>query len=148
MPHIGRWWIDRIGHAIPDLNDRVLNLDILYQYCEAKEYRATERPLRRLHGCSFLSNTGRPSMVINSLLGEQERLVAGWHEFIHLFSHSPKDNVFCSTGNLWRHTRTEAEAQTVGVLALLPRKMMYEDLSHYPQRIIKYRRQVWDEYGL
>lgn len=145
MPH---HWIDRIGHAIPDLNSRVLNLDDLYQYCDSQNYFAIERQLQRLHGCSFLGSDGQPSMVINSLLRESEKIVAGWHEYIHLLIHSPKDNVFCSTGNLWRHGKTEQQAQTIGVIALLPCKMLSEDLSDYPAKIVKYRMQIWQNFKI
>lgn len=148
MPHGSGWWIDRISHEIPGLNEQILNLDALYKHCAERKFFAGERPLRKLHGCSFINTQGQPSLVINSLLREAERIVAGWHEFTHLLLHSLEERVFCSTGNLWRHSKTERQAETIGVIALLPRKMLTEDLSDYPARIVKYRRDVWQEFGL
>lgn len=149
MPHVeGSGWIDRLCREIPGLNDRVLTLDDLYQYCAARDFFVLESSMRKLHGCSFLARDGQPSMVINSLLREPERIVAGWHEFTHLLMHSTTSSVFCSTGNLWRHTKTERQAQTIGVIALLPLKILSDDLSNYPAKIVKYRREVWQEYRM
>jgi Zn-dependent peptidase ImmA (M78 family) len=144
MPHRkGGLWIDRISREIPGFNERSLNLEDLYKRCDTHHMFISEMPMRRLHGCSFYDEDEQPCLLINSLLNEAERIVAGWHEFAHLLLHTPDGSVFCSTGNLWNHSKTEAQAQTIGVLALIPQTMLHEDLSGYPRKIVMYRHQVW-----
>ena len=44
--------------------------------------------------------------------------------------------------------RQAVMAQTIGVIALLPLKILSDDLSNYPAKIVKYRREVWQEYRM
>lgn len=142
----GRLWIDRLSRELPGFNEQPFNLLDLYRFCEQRGVLAEELPMRRLHGCSFYED-GDAFLMVNNLLSEPERIIAGFHELAHLLLHEP-DDVFCSTGVLRNHRKIERQAQIVGVIALLPIRKLHEDLSDYPRQIVEYRQQIWWELGL
>lgn len=79
-------------------------------------------PLRRLHGCSFPDeeDPDRSVLWVNSLLTEPEKIIAAFHELTHILMHPPGQGAFASTGALWNRRKIEQEAQSVGIVALLP----------------------------
>lgn len=112
--------IARFSERIPSFNQRRLSLTDLFEICEEQEYCVIEMPLRKLHGCSFYDDDGQPCLILNALLPDGEKLIAGWHEFAHLYDQAPTPSVFCSTGNLWNNRKNERQAQVIGLLALMP----------------------------
>lgn len=79
--------------------------------------------------------------MINSLLGEVEGVIAGYHELAHLLLHEPGET-HCSIGDFCNYRKTERQAQTISVIGLLPQKMLGEDLSDYPRQIVEYRQEI------
>jgi Zn-dependent peptidase ImmA (M78 family) len=147
MPHTGKLWMDRLSQEVPGFNQRPFTLDDLHEYCFLNGIFADEVALRRLHGCCFYRGE-RPCLVINELLSNHEKIVAGYHELAHLLLHNIGQEVFCSTGNLWNHSKIERQAQIAGLVALLPRTMLDQDLSDYPRKIVEYRREIWLEWEI
>ncbi len=144
MPHTGKLWMDRLSQQLEGFNQRPFTLDDLHQYCYTHGIYADEVRLRRLHGCCFYHGQV-PCLVISAGLSPMEKIVAGYHELAHLLLHEVGTEVFCSTGNLWNEVKIERQAQIAGVIALLPRTMLNQDLSDYPRQLVAFRRRVWLE---
>jgi Zn-dependent peptidase ImmA (M78 family) len=142
-------WADRFSQRIPDFNLRPLGLSDLYKECERREIFADEIPLRRIHGCSFQDEDGQPCLLVNSLIAEPYRVVAGYHELAHLLDHPPDPGVLLSTGSLWNQSKAEFQAQAVGVVALIPRELIesfdFGELAEeygFPRDLIMFRAQI------
>jgi Zn-dependent peptidase ImmA (M78 family) len=71
-------------------------------------------------------------MFINDSLSLSEQIVAGFHEFAHLLFHPLDCCDFTSDAFAWNLSKAERQAQSVGVISLMPTSqivgMMTEDL--------------------
>lgn len=111
--------IARFTDLIPGFNQRALGLSALYDQCKRYGLTLRELPFRKYHGLSFhLGDV--PFLYINTLILPAEQIIAGWHEFAHLMYHPDDACVFTSQGSLYRLSKAERQAETIGVLALMP----------------------------
>lgn len=113
-------WISNLQIWIPELNSVSLTIPALYGHAERLGIRIKEMPFRELHGVSVV-HKGRPYIRINSHLTEADKTIALAHEFAHVLLHPPTRAPYLSSGSLWNIERAEREAQSVGVVALMPK---------------------------
>lgn len=111
--------IQRFEARLRGFNLRSLVLDDLLHECERRDIFVDLVPFQRIHGISF-HDKGQPCLLVNSLLTDAEKIIAGYHELTHLLDQADDVSVFLSLGNLWNHSKAERHAQTVGVIALMP----------------------------
>lgn len=147
-------WAARFSRRISGFNHRSLGLTDLYRECERRGIFADEIPLRRIHGCSFQDEDRQPCLLINALIAEPYRVVAGYHELAHLLDHPPDPGVLLSTGSLWNRSKAEFQAQAVGVVALIPRELIekldFGELAEeyaFPRDLIMFRAQIRRQFG-
>lgn len=116
--------IRRFESRVNGFNRQPLTLDDLWFECEQRSILADQFPFRRIHGMSFTDGDGQQCLLINSLLSVPEQVIAGFHELTHLIDQADDVSVFLSLGNLWNHGKAERQAQTVGVIALMPDRLI------------------------
>jgi Zn-dependent peptidase ImmA (M78 family) len=118
-PASDRLLLERFCSRIPGFNVQSQCLNDLYRLCEQLDIEVVQFPMRQLHGAA-LEDDGFRYLYINRLLSTPERVIAGFHEYCHLTSHSLDVAVFKSTGGLWNLDKYERQAQIVGAVALMP----------------------------
>ncbi|HYE72758.1 MAG TPA: hypothetical protein VEF04_05480 [Blastocatellia bacterium] len=146
---------ERFKRRIDGFNQRPLGMDDLYQECEKRKIFIGENPFRRVHGCSFYDDDGQPCLIVNSLIAEPYRIVAGYHELAHLLDHAPDPEAFLSLGSLWNNHKLEFQAQMIGVVALIPKELMLhfdfaelETEYGFPRDLITLRAHVLRQYAV
>src|SRR5262249_28635755 len=140
--HNDRMLIERFMARVPGLNRFRLAFVDLLASCDAYGIVVIQQPMRVLHGSAIHSST-RPYIMINSHLSGPEKVIAGFHEFTHIIDQEVPENSYrLSTGNLYNMSKSERQAQVVGVIALMPgpeaRGLTVEDMM----RIYGVRREV------
>lgn len=115
--------IERFEYRLPGFNLRPFTLPDLYDLCDELEVSVRRIPMQYLHGCSFVEG-GEVFLYINSLLRGPEQVIAGFHEYCHITDHCFDVEAFESTGGLWNLNKRERQAQTVGVVALMPHPLV------------------------
>lgn len=146
--------LETLSQLIPDINRRSLTIEDFYQDAARFGIRAREMPLREIHGGSVYYR-GRPYIRINRLLSPPEKVIAGYHELTHILAHAPELAPFMSSGSCWNHGRDERDAQTVGVIALMPSaavvgreiEVLMEEFG-VKREIAEYRLQLFKRYGI
>jgi Zn-dependent peptidase ImmA (M78 family) len=141
--------IERMGRQIAGFNERPLTLDDFYRECDRRGITAEEVRLRQLHGFA-LYDGGTPGIVLNSLLGAPDRTVAAFHELTHVLDQVPFPHVCMSRPDNWNRSKQERQAQAVGLVAVIPRRLLI-DLTldeiaaeyGYPRRLVAERMQLW-----
>ena len=118
-PASDRLLLERFSNRIPGFNVRPQHLTDLDGLCDELDIEVVQLPMRRLHGVA-LEDGGFRYLYINRLLDGAEKVIAGFHEYCHLTSHSLNVAVFKSTGGLWNLDKYERQAQIVGTVALMP----------------------------
>lgn len=117
--------IERFERRIPGFNRRSLSLDDLTFLCDLLNIYYDLLDVSPLHGCSLLEN-GEHFLFVNEKLTYPLQVIAGFHELTHLLTH-PMDSLRLhkSTGGLWNLDKQERQAQTVGMIALMPSPLVY-----------------------
>jgi Zn-dependent peptidase ImmA (M78 family) len=111
--------LERFCLAIDGFNVRSQSLNDLRRLCDQLEIEVVHLPLRRLHGVA-LEDDGFKYLYINSRLSGSEKIIAGFHEYCHLTSHSLEMSILKSTGGFWNLQKYERQAQIIGTIALMP----------------------------
>ena len=114
-----RLLLEQFCHAIDGFNVRSQSLHDLGRLCDQLGIEVVQLPLRRLHGVA-LEDDGFKYLYINSRLSGPEKVIAGFHEYCHLTSHSLDMSILKSTGSLWNLQKYERQAQIIGAVALMP----------------------------
>jgi Zn-dependent peptidase ImmA (M78 family) len=114
-----RLLLDQFRLTIDGFNVRSQSLNDLGRLCDELEIEVVQMPLRRLHGVA-LEDDGYKYLYINSRLSGPEKVIAGFHEYCHLTSHSLEMSILKSTGGLWNLQKYERQAQIIGTVALMP----------------------------
>ena len=100
-------------------NQRVLNLDDFYLFCEEEGVIVFDFPMRRQKGLYFKILFWH-FIVLSSRLKGHERALVAWHEIGHYIWHVP--------GCYGRHSKTEREADWIAHVALIPNFLLnYSD---------------------
>jgi len=128
-----RLLLEQFSLSIEGFNVRSQSLSDLNRLCDQLDIEVVQFPMRRLHGVA-LEDDGFKYLYINSRLTGPEKVIAGFHEFCHLTSHSLEMSVLKSTGGLWNLQKYERQAQIVGTIALMPDPSLVglsiEDIMH------------------
>jgi Zn-dependent peptidase ImmA (M78 family) len=114
-----RLLLEQFRLTIDGFNVRSQSLNDLGRLCDELEIEVVQMPLRRLHGVA-LEDDGYKYLYINSRLSGPEKVIAGFHEYCHLTSHSLEMSILKSTGGLWNLQKYERQAQIIGTVALMP----------------------------
>ncbi len=129
-------------------NERELNEDDLDIVCDGEGIALFEFEMRRtgMYGVC----EGVPVILLNKKLRGVKKTEVGFHEVGHHILHSPSMCLF--TRNSSR--RHQLEAQAVAAVALIPFCRLEivlkseELLSQYPPKLIKFRLEVLEHYGI
>ncbi|HYL99767.1 MAG TPA: ImmA/IrrE family metallo-endopeptidase [Blastocatellia bacterium] len=114
--------MERARGRIEGFNRETLTLQDLAAHCEDRRIDLVQLPLRRAHGCSIYE-AREPMIYINSLLSEPEKIIAGFHEYLHI-TDGVVAQAYWSTGTFWNLSKLEYQAQVVGVMALMPDELV------------------------
>lgn len=118
-----RLLIERFEARIPGFNRFSLAYSYWLEVCEAYKIRVLQRPLRVLHGLA-MQGQKHPYIVINSCLTAADKVIAIGHEFAHISDQVLDTSIFLSTGNLWNNDKFDRQAQIVGVVGLMPERLV------------------------
>ncbi len=128
--------LKRLLKLIPHLNRRELTEADFYKICRREKITVVEIPLKE-HIYGYYTNyKGKAVIVINQNLPKLRWLEVAFHELGHHFLHAPvPKSVFFNSQNLTH--RQELEAQTLALLALIPRSTL-ERIEQEPDLIFDY----------
>lgn len=143
--------LSRLIKSIPHLNSRKFNEADFHKLCKKERIKLAELPLKENIFGYYTNVKGKAYIVINRNLSQIRWLEVAFHELGHHFLHAPVPNsVFFDSQNLTH--RQESEAQTLALLALIPRTTLEEiegdaDLIfEYPLHLIEERIKLFQDF--
>lgn len=146
-----RQMLSRFAALVPEFGERTLDLDDLHHLCEAETIETVEIPMRQAHGFSW-TDPGGDCIYINQLITPSQKIIAGWHERLHLACHPTDARVLASLGPLASKVRWEIEADAAGVIALIPRRDLCLSVGEIAARyriarkVVEFRLQLFADY--
>lgn len=143
--------LSRLLKSIPHLNSRELTEDDFHKLCRKERVVLAEMPLKpHLYGY-YTNMKGKAVIILNRNLPKTRWLEVAFHELGHHYLHAPvPKSVFFDSQNLTQ--RQELEAQTLALLALLPkstlRKIEQEPdlIFDYPLHLIEERIRLFRDF--
>ena len=128
-------------------NERELNEEDFHLICEKEGIVVFEFEMRRNGMYGVCEDV--PVILLNKKLRGIRKLEVAFHEVGHHFFHSPSLCLF--SRNMTR--RHQLEAQAVAVVALIPYHrietlLRSDEISEYPAKLIKFRLEVLEYYGI
>ncbi len=102
---------------IPGFNERRQTLNDLVFLCDVLDIYFDLIEIAPLHGISLVER-GEYYLFVNSYLPPSLQIIAGFHELAHILDHPLNSHQV--NGHLWNYDKLERQAQTVGVVALMP----------------------------
>lgn len=143
--------LKRLLKSIPHLNSRELTEFDFYKLCRRERIKLTELPLRENIYGYYTNIKGKAYIVINRNLPKMRWLEVAFHELGHHYLHAPvPQSVFFDSQNLL--PRQELEAQTLALLALIPKSTLKEiedepDLVFdYPLHLVEERIKLFHDF--
>lgn len=143
--------LTRLLKSIPHLNRRELTEVDFYKLCKKERIKLAEVPLKENIYGYYTNVKGKAYIVINRNLSKMRWLEVAFHELGHHFLHAPvPSSVFFDSQNLTH--RQELEAQTLALLALIPKTILEElecnsDLVFdYPLHLVEERIKLFHDF--
>ena len=113
--------LERFIARIPGFNERRQTLNDLVFLCDVLDIYFDLIEISPLHGLS-LAEKGEFYLFVNSHLPPSLQVIAGFHELAHILDHPL--NAHQANGHLWNYDKLERQAQTIGVVALMPESLL------------------------
>jgi len=115
--HASNLLLERFMRRIPGFNERRQTLKDLTFLCDVLDIYFDLLEIAPLHGLS-VAEKGEYFLFVNSHLPPSLQVIAGFHELAHILDHPL--NAHQVNGHLWNYDKLERQAQTIGVVALMP----------------------------
>ena len=111
--------LSRARAQIAGFGIRPLTFSDLSRECDVRGIILGEIGMTELHGLAW-TNEGRTHICLNKFLYPEAKLFAGLHELAHSIFHVTDQQMLRSRGCGTNDDRTEAEADAIAVVAMLP----------------------------